>query len=829
MERDAAAQRRQFFRALYPARSQGLLDLRALPDGIQEFVDPRDSEGIENFVYRCAKKELVFGLATRRHRGDGSLANCADLWALAVDIDFKALPEHEARERLDAFPLPPSIVVMSGGGFHVYWLLKRVILVREHKDRLYDVLRRLAAHLGADRSAAEPAHCFRVPGTFNHKYTPPRLVTIERHEPRHSHDLSELEHALPPVAMQAAPSSRFTAPEQICEGNRNATLYRLGRSLKGRGLSDAAILAALGEENRIKCVPPLTDDEVERIATHVVTQPDRPGFAPVDSGNSGNSEEGGRPGWEPPVPFHAFMLPPFPTAALPDWLRVYVEATAIETQTPPDLAALVTLSVVAATCAKVVEVHVRPGWVEPVNLFTVVAMDPGNRKSAVFSAATAPLDAAEQMENQVRMPEILVAQSRLEAAKQRLHDAQAALKKAAADEQSICRREVQLAAEDLAEATVPALCRRLADDITPEKLTSLLAEQDGRLALMSAEGDIFDTMAGRYTAGSVNVGVFLKGHSGDGIRVDRIGRPPEYIERPTLTICLTVQPEVIRGLHRRPEFRGRGLLARFFYALPESLMGRREIRPRSMPVEVRSQYDHAIEKLAALAVARDSAGRVRAHELTLSRDAQSALEAFERWLEPQLGPQGELAYMTDWAGKLAGGVIRVAGLLHMATHWRSAAPAAWDRPIAEDTVTHAIRIGHYLIVHALAAYTLMGADPEVERAQIVLGWVTAQERTHFTVREVYQGTKGRFKKVAELTPALRILLEHGFIREAAPPFHPGPGRKPSPTYEVNPLAYSQNPHNPQNALPWERRRRTSRDVRPPGLLDAESAGGGHET
>ena len=41
-------------------------------------------------------------------------------------------------------------------------------------------------------------------------------------------------------------------------------------------------------------------------------------------------------------------------------------------------------------------VQIRPGWVEPVNLFTVVAMPPGSRKSAVFAAMTAPLLAAEQ-------------------------------------------------------------------------------------------------------------------------------------------------------------------------------------------------------------------------------------------------------------------------------------------------------------------------------------------------------------------------------------------------------------------------------------------------
>jgi replicative DNA helicase len=78
---------------------------------------------------------------------------------------------------------------------------------------------------------------------------------------------------------------------------------------------------------------------------------------------------------------------------------------------------------------------------------------------------------------------------------------------------------------------------------------------------------VFDQMAGRYSqSGGPNLGVYLKGHVGDLLKVDRRGRPPEYVERPCLTIGLAVQPEVLRGLASRPGFRGRGLLARFLSA-----------------------------------------------------------------------------------------------------------------------------------------------------------------------------------------------------------------------------------------------------------------------
>jgi replicative DNA helicase len=49
----------------------------------------------------------------------------------------------------------------------------------------------------------------------------------------------------------------------------------------------------------------------------------------------------------------------------------------------------------------------------------------------------------------------------------------------------------------------------------------------GRIALLSPEGDVFDQMAGRYNQQvGPNLGVYLKGHAGDLLKVDRRGRPP---------------------------------------------------------------------------------------------------------------------------------------------------------------------------------------------------------------------------------------------------------------------------------------------------------------
>ena len=43
-----------------------------------------------------------------------------------VDIDFKA-DEQTARERITNGPMPPTAVVESGHGLHVYWKLREPI------------------------------------------------------------------------------------------------------------------------------------------------------------------------------------------------------------------------------------------------------------------------------------------------------------------------------------------------------------------------------------------------------------------------------------------------------------------------------------------------------------------------------------------------------------------------------------------------------------------------------------------------------------------------------------------------------------------------------
>src|SRR5262249_1263997 len=116
-------------------------------------------------------------------------------------------------------------------------------------------------------------------------------------------------------------------------------------------------------------------------------------------------------------------------------------------------------------------------------------------------------------------------------------------------------------------------------------------------------------------------------------------------------------------------------------------------------------------------------------------------------------------------------------------------------PVSGTVMERAVRFGHYAIAHARAAFAEMGADPIVEDAKYVLAWARRHGVTSFKERELFEGTKGRFQRVETLRPVLMLLVSHNYIRQRPSQGRQGPGRPPSPVYEVNPLTHSQNSHN----------------------------------
>ena len=69
--------------------------------------------------------------------------------------------------------------------------------------------------------------------------------------------------------------------------------------------------------------------------------------------------------WETPIPFDEICTPDFPTESLPGPLVSFVECLAESTQTPEEMAGLLSMGVLATAFQSKFTVEITPDWKEP--------------------------------------------------------------------------------------------------------------------------------------------------------------------------------------------------------------------------------------------------------------------------------------------------------------------------------------------------------------------------------------------------------------------------------------------------------------------------------
>ncbi len=336
----------------------------------------------------------------------------------------------------------------------------------------------------------------------------------------------------------------------------------------------------------------------------------------------------------------------------------------------------------------------------------------------------------------------------------------------------------QVTEMELSLPQVPIAPRLWTQDVTPERLGALMAEQGERIALLSDEGGIFDVLAGRYSKGMPNLDLFLQAHAGAAVRVDRGSRPPVMLRNPALTVAISPQPDVLESLADKPGFRGRGLIARILYGLPTSPIGFRELKPAPCPSTVEQAYCDGIERLLKLSPPTDEAGIWLPWRLRFSPQAYDAWKVFQRAIEVLMREGGKLHYLKDWGSKLPGAAARIAGVFHCVL-----VDPTENTVISEGTMERALSLVTPLMDHTLAVFNLMERDKVSEDAQKILAWIRKQGEPSFTARDCFCAHQSRFKTMDGLRLAISILEQHYSIR---PRPREAVSYRPSEVYEVNP-------------------------------------------
>lgn len=458
--------------------------------------------------------------------------------------------------------------------------------------------------------------------------------------------------------------------------------------------------------------------------------------------------------WESPVTFDKYPVPPFPVNIFNDPIKSMVKHVAESIQTPIDLPSVVGLGVLSACIQNKFKIIVNSDWVESLNLYFLSLLEPSTRKSAVFSKMTKPL---RQYEKELREKMELPVENR-KAERSALEKRKDALEREYAKDQSPEYleeiKDINKRLHDNPELYLPTLT---ADDVTPEALVSLMHENGGKISILSAEGDLFERFRNK-NSDQIKIDVYLKPYTGDLIRTDRKSRDTEIIEHPTMTICITAQPSVIKEL---PRFvHDRGLIARFFISIPNDNLGHRDSRAPEIPKDVIQLYESIIRRLLIWET-NDTI------PLKLSEDALDLLYDTMDEVEVEFLENG--AFHDDlkaWAGKLIGQLLRVAGLLHV-SHQATIVKNITDvgTTISKDTLAKAIQLKGYLISHAEKAFGAMKQNQAYADAEYLLEKILNQKSGVVEKQTIHQNAKKKIKGKERMQRAYDILEYHSYIQQ----------------------------------------------------------------
>ncbi|MFL6450962.1 MAG: YfjI family protein [Bryobacteraceae bacterium] len=473
--------------------------------------------------------------------------------------------------------------------------------------------------------------------------------------------------------------------------------------------------------------------------------------------------------WQEPIPLTAAPPASLRTDDLPGVLGEFASALSRHTETPPDLSILSVLGALSAAVAGKIEVEAEPGYIEPAHIWVCTLLGSGSRKTAVLGHVRTPIDQFEDEERKRLQPEILRVESER---KTKLAVIEKLRKKLPVD----CEAELSAQRDRIGdlESEVPAELHSvtlLTSDTTPEALEALMEQNGGRMAIISDEGAIIDILEGRYSS-QPNLDIFLRGHTASRVNTERRSRRA-FISRACLTICLVVQPAVLKNLKPRSCLRGRGFWARFLYAVPESPIGQRKLNPAEIPSSL--QLGYAALMAALLRWKQEQPILVR-----LAEDSHHIWKEFQRQVEELMAHGRPLETLCDWGSKLPGAALRIAGILHAAN--QASSLEALPNTIQQEEMSRAIAICSRLIPHAIATFDLVEEPSFMASAKHILSWLEKQKASTVSKRDCYRSLHRHFGQVSEMDKALRILTDHSYIRLVATPT----GGRPSELIEINP-------------------------------------------
>lgn len=352
----------------------------------------------------------------------------------------------------------------------------------------------------------------------------------------------------------------------------------------------------------------------------------------------------------PPPPYE-----PFPIDAVPEPIRSWAEATAMQRQVPLALPAFMAMGLASGSLIRRLIIQSGVGWKQELGLYVATALGTAERKSPVVDAASAPMRTVEA--------------------------------------ELMDRWETQREQAEALDEQPPPEPGVFLDDVTPEALSLKLSLWGERASICTDEGGPLDALAGMYGhLPGTAMQMYLKAHSGSPHRVDRITRPSFLLRRPVMSIAVAVQPTVLEKLAEVPGAIERGLLNRFLLTCPPSLVGRRQVVTPSVPAALEASYARTLSTLYWRFTNVEG-------ELTLTKEATAALVDYEQATESRLVRDLGLPGVQSVATRAPGQALRWAGVYHCLSYGED-----WTDPVTVDSMQAGIIMAQWAVGEAQRLY-----------------------------------------------------------------------------------------------------------------------------
>lgn len=388
-------------------------------------------------------------------------------------------------------------------------------------------------------------------------------------------------------------------------------------------------------------------------------------------------------------------------------------------------------------------------WNEPLALYVMGIAPPGEKKSPVLNLLLNPIKEWMRRTNEGRRP--LIAES-----KQKYKNLQRRLKKAESDLENGKGSEAETIrlANELDSFQKIKEVRLYSGDTTTEMLASLLQENDERFSIVSTEGGILETIAGRYQNGVANSDLYLQAFNGEPVSVDRKNSGTIILDSPTLSIILYCQPVVLNKLIDRDTLRNNGFVDRFLPFAPQSCIGRDRFNAPPLPPQVVAKYANIINRLL------DVEGTIY---MRLSPDARKVFADFYDGFSSSI----PLVYedLKGWASKHRGIVARIAGILQLAEDGSSI--------VSGDNMVKAVLIADYFQEQVRIILREGGMNQAEQDARYILGRIKTLKGKAYAneagqvalqYRVLRQNVhRNGLQKKSDYNAPLQVLYDKGYI------------------------------------------------------------------